>query len=397
MMLLRAALILALASLSPVPALAGTTAPEPYLLVRSMRMLQDQVASGKPEALPMLNRVLGHIAGQLAAAKPQAWQKPANSYALFIYLLNGGNPDVVRTIIATLNPGDVDPKLIAGALAYAEGDAPRIIENFQELPPNIPSELVASIYLVTASQLASIDALTALKRLDYIRLNAPGTLLEEAALRRGLIIAARLGDKNKVVFLARTYLQRFDLSPYSEDFFRQLVDALLLLGKKAGEAEIQELASLAWPGARLPLYLRIARGSIISGDLSRARFASQEAISIASMLKTDDTQAKLYLAISNVGSDRTGEAQAILASLPRSRLHKRDIVLLDAATAMAGKILQPPAVKPAPDSSEKPEAASRAFSASATEPPMAELEDPMIMDARKKLDAIDAILGKAGR
>ena len=222
-------LLFGLISMPLTTAHAAMPSPEPYMLVRSMRMLQDQVASGKPEALPMLNRVLGHIAEQLQLARPEVWSKPANVYAIFIYLLNGGNPEVVRTILTSANLGQVDPKLVAGSLAYAEGDTLRIIENFQELPPNVPIELVASIYLVTATQLAGIDAGTALKRLDYIRLNAPGTLLEEAALRRGLMIAARLGDKDKVRLLARNYLQRFALSPYSEDFFRQLVDALMVI------------------------------------------------------------------------------------------------------------------------------------------------------------------------
>lgn len=398
MILRRLALILGLLSLSLATAQADPPPPEPYLLVRSMRMLQDQVASGKPEALPMLNRVLGHIAGQLKEARPEAWEKPANAYAIFVYLLNGGNPDVVRGIIATLKPGQIDPKLIAGSLAYADGDALRIVENFQELPPNLPNELIASIYLVTANQLASIDAITALKRLDYIRLNAPGTLLEEAALRRGLIIAAQLGNKDKVRVFARNYLQRFELSPYSEDFFRQLVDALLVLKNKISDAEIEEIASFAWPDARLPFYLRIARGSIVSGDLSRARFASERADALAGVLKTDDTQAKLYLAVSNVGSDKTGEASKILSNLPKDRLHGRDVKLLEAATAMAGKIMESPA---ASTPSTVPQSAVAQSEPISVNPPKkagafpAETEDAMIEETRTKLDAIDAILGKA--
>lgn len=389
-------LMLGLLSLPLVPARADMPAPEPYLLVRSMRMLQDQVASGKPEALPMLNRVLGHIAGQLRQARPEVWDKPANAYAIFIYLLNGGNPDVVRGIIATLKPDQIDPKLIAGSLAYADGDALRTVENFQQLPSNMPSELIASIYLVTASQLASIDAITALTRLDYIRLNAPGTLLEEAALRRGLTIAAGLGDTDKVRTFARNYLQRFELSPYSEDFFRQLVDALLKLRNKISDDDVEEMASLAWPGARLPFYLRIARGSIVSGDLSRARFASEHAAALATSLKADDTQAKLYLAVSNVGSDKTGEAGRILSNLPKDRLHGRDIKLLEAATAMAGRIMQQPEISPAPSTPQSIGAVGEAMRPPrSAEPLTTETEDAMITETRKKLDAIDAILGKA--
>ena len=144
------------------------------------------------------------------------------------------------------------------------------------MPPNVPIELAASIYLVTATQLAAIDAGTALKRLDYIRLNAPGTLLEEAALRRGLMIAARLGDKDKVRLLARNYLQRFAFSPYSEDFFRQLVDALMVIKDKISNEEIEEMASLGVAGRPLAFYLRVARGAIVSGDMPRARYISEQ-------------------------------------------------------------------------------------------------------------------------
>lgn len=383
-------------SLPLATAQAATPSPEPYLLVRSMRMLQDQVASGKPEALPMLNRVLGHIAEQLLAAKPEVWQKPVNAYAIFIYLLNGGNPEVVRNILNTAKLDQIDPKLVAGSLAYADGDALRIVENFQELPPDVPSELVASVYLVTATQLATIDAGTALKRLDYIRINAPGTLLEEAALRRGLIIAARLGDKDKVRLLARNYLQRFNYSPYSEDFFRQLVDALMELRDKISNDEIEEIAAFAWPRARLPLYLRIARGAIVNGNLARARYISERADALAVALKTDDTQAKLYLAISNVGSDKTGDAKFTLSRLPKERLHDRDVKLLEAATAMAGRIL----AQPIPELEPQPRTAVMSTPVPASTPVMAEPQstepaDPLVDETRKKLDAIDALLGKA--
>ncbi|WP_204313039.1 hypothetical protein, partial [Stenotrophomonas maltophilia] len=74
------------------------------------------------------------------------------------------------------------------------------------------------------------------------------------ALRRGLMMAANLGDKDKVRLLARNYLQRFALSPYSEDFFRQLVDAVMVLKAKISNDEIEEMASLAWTGARMPFY-----------------------------------------------------------------------------------------------------------------------------------------------
>ena len=209
------------------------------------------------------------------------------------------------------------------------------------------------------------------------------------------MIAARLGDKDKVRLLARNYLQRFALSPYSEDFFRQLVDALMEIKGKISNEEIEEIASLAWPGARLPFYLRIARGAIVSGNMQRARFASERADALACALKADDTQAKLYLAVSNVGSDKTGDAKFMLSRLPRERLHDRDIKLLEAATAMAGKIL----AQPIPGTGYTAERCDqkRQCRSCRLRGPSSPVEQPrsMIDETRKKLDAIDALLGKA--
>jgi chemotaxis protein MotC len=200
---------------------------------------------------------------------------------------------------------------------------------------------------------------------------------------------------------ARNYLQRYEQSPYSEDFFRQLVDAVLALKGKISESEIEEIASFAWPGAQLPFYLRIARGSIVSGDLSRARFASQKAVALAIALKADETQAQLYLAVSNVGSDKTGEAERILSSLSKDRLHNRDVKLLEAATTMADKILAQPAAIPILGlpkkflTKSKEPSPRRAPPAAQKEATPVVVDDAMVTQAREKLDAIDAMLGKA--
>ncbi len=196
--------------------------------------------------------------------------------------------------------------------------------------------------------------------------------------------------------LARNYLQRFAYSPYSEDFFRQLVDAVLELKDKISSDEIEEVASLAWPGARLPFYLRVARGALVNGNLNRARVFSERAVALSADLKTDDTQAKLYLAVSNVGSDKTGDAKFMLSKLPKERLHDRDLKLLEAATAMASRILSQPI--PELESPQKPAANNDPVPASATagsEPLPVRPADPLIDETRKKLDAIDALLGKA--
>ncbi|MCE3520215.1 hypothetical protein LXJ58_36265, partial [Escherichia coli] len=115
-------------------------------------------------------------------------------------------------------------------------------------------------------------------------------------------------------------------------------------------------------------------------------------------LKADDTQARLYLGISNVGTEKTDDAMKMLSELPRDRLHERDVKLLEAAAAMGGKILE----QPSADVAETPQrsvvragAAPTDTKAKTAAPKPAIAVDPMIDETRKKLDAIDALLGKA--
>lgn len=418
-------LLAAIAGICSSAALAAMPAPEPYMLVRSLRMLQDQVASGKPEALPMLNRVLGRIATEFQTADPSLWSKPANAYASMVYLLNGGNPVVVREILTSDKLAPVDARLIDGALAYADGNGISLLENFSgKLPPETPGELIASIYLVTAAQLASIDTTSAMARLDEVRLVAPGTLLEEAALRRSLIIAAKLGDGSKLLTAARNYLQRFSYSPYTEDFFRQLVDAIILVGDKISNDEIDELMQHARNRARLPFFLRVARGAVVAGQIRRAQYAAGEAERLAEKLKLNTTQAKLYRTISEVGSKNTPEAIEALAAFPKNGLHERDVQLLEAAQGIAGQIVRPPETrqpeKPAPTpvledegpdepvevieeegQTEAPASVPDLIPPAMAVPEAAEdhvverADKALIGDARQKLSEIDALLGEA--
>ncbi|KXF76015.1 hypothetical protein ATN84_13895 [Paramesorhizobium deserti] len=376
---------------------------EPYQLVRSLRMLQDQVVAGKPEALAMLNRVLVRIAEQLRTSPPDVWSRTDNLHAAVIYLLNGGNPDVVRPVLAAAPSEALPPRLIAGALAYADANSGEVLQQFSDpLPPELPKELVASIYLVTSPQLATSDPAMALKRLDMIRLTMPGSLFEEAAIRRSLRIAARLHDAGKVNVLSRNYLQRFPHSPYAQDFFPQFVDALLQLKDRLGNDEIAELVRFASPAAQHALYLRLARGALLDGQMERARFAAARAAELAAELHLDDTQAKLYSAASKAASMRAQDAMHTLSEIPKERLHERDRRLLEAAEAMAGRVIQEPAQATArPAAPPKVESipvstgseAGPSWAQEGSEPDTA-IQDT-VDETKKKLAEIDRLLGRA--
>ncbi len=386
---------------------------EPYKLVRSLRMLQDQVVAGKPEAVVMLNKLLGFVSADMGRASNDVWSNPENVYAAIIYLFNGGNPEAVRKVLADLKTDAVPPELVKGALAYASGQTIEVVKLFSvPLSPDVPAELKASIVLVTASQMTAFDPATALMRLDQVRLDAPGTLFEEAAIRRSMPIAAKLGDADKIRLLSRNYLQRFPRSPYMRDFMAQFVDAAVKLNDRIGNAELAKLIGSADPVMQYSLYLQIARGALVDGQTERARFMSAEAKKLADRLKADPTRANLYAAASDVASDSAGSALRELSQISPDKLQERDRKLLKAAEAVGTVVTRTPdALPPAKpalterdvppmavaDSQEheavKPEPTPAVSMKPVKNQPEDDLQKTM-EDARRKLAEIDALLGK---
>ncbi|WP_396996774.1 MULTISPECIES: chemotaxis protein [Ochrobactrum] len=381
---------------------------EPYKLVRSLRMLQDQLVTGKPEAVIMLNRLLSLISADMQRAPDAFWDKPENVYAAIIYLFNGGNPGAVREVLTGLKGEVVSSELVNGALAYASGQNIEVVKLFSvPLAADVPVELRSSIVLVTANQMAALDAATALRRLDQVRLSGPGTLFEEAAIRRSMPIAARLGDADKIRLLSRNYLQRFARSPYMRDFMQQFVDAALKLNDRIDNAELAKLIGTADPALQYSFYLQIARGSLVNGQTERARFMSGEARKLADRLKTDPSRANLYAAASGVASDGARDALRELSQISPDHLQERDRKLLKAAEAIAIDVTRKPVLET--DIPTMPVAAgtSPPETVAVAEPPSSpgtgwapapkQPEDDLqktLEEARRKIAEIDALLGK---
>ncbi|SBW16236.1 chemotaxis protein [Brucella sp. 10RB9215] len=404
----------ACAQAQPEPEMRPLPVLEPYKLVRSLRMLQDQVVAGKPEAVVMLNKLLGFVSTDMGRAQPEVWDKPENIYAAIIYLFNGGNPEAVRKVLANLKSDTVPQELVKGALAYASGQTIEVVKLFSvPLAPEVPAELKASIVLVTANQMMAFDPATALLRLDQVRLEAPGTLFEEAAIRRSLPIAAKLGDADKVRLLSRNYLQRFRHSPYMRDFMTQFVDTTLKLSDRIGNEELVKLIGSADPLLQYTLYLQIARGALVDGQTERARFMSAEARKLAGHLNADPTRANLYAAASDVASDSAGSALRELSQISPDHLQEPDRKLLKAAETVGAIVTRAPdTTPPAKRSADEREVPRMAVADAPQLPAQQALSAPVEVDfnsartrseadlqktmenARRKLAEIDALLGK---
>jgi chemotaxis protein MotC len=185
------------------------------------------------------------------------------------------------------------------------------------------------------------DATRALALLDTARLSSPGTLVEEAALRRQAFLALAAGNPDLFEVLSSRYLRRFGDSVYAESFRRQFatevvgpkyaIDAVRL---KRLEAMLADLDA----SHRFDIYLTMSAEGIVRGRVEATRMAAGHAAGLAKQGGPPKVRAELYKGAALVATDELESGLTALKGLDRSSLDSADSELLEAAVALAGEI-----------------------------------------------------------
>ena len=338
---------------SALPATSATPeAIPPYEMVRSLQALQAQISGGNAAAVTAQRELLGVMERMFLAADPSVWQDGRNARAAVTYTLSGGGPRLMRGLVKLNPPIAIDADLAAGALAYIENREEEARKRLMPLDArNLPMSLGGQVALVQAGLIARQDLARAIRLLDDARLLMPGTLVEEAALRREVFLVAQTGNLDRFEFLSRQYLRRFAVSIYAEDFRQRFATAVARLGIADGDDRFPRLEAIlksSDPENQRALFLQLAQAAVVHGKLGTARSAAADAAALAPIGGGDSMRAGLYDAAASitVGGD-IHQVQKRLASLNRRHLGRRDADLLDAAVAVAAAVGEVP-TQPAP-------------------------------------------------
>ncbi|TIX21038.1 chemotaxis protein MotC [Mesorhizobium sp.] len=353
---------------------------QPYQLVRSLQLVQDRIAAGDHAALPMQAKLLEMADARLRTADAEDYKDPKNFRALLVYGMSGGNP---VTVEAATSRATRDPQSLAlakGVIDYLNGRPGEAIEALKPIDPMaLPPDLGAFLALVKGSLLAGDQPAAALGLLDEARLLSPGTLVEEAALRRSVGIAVAQGDAARFALASTQYVERYLYSPYASQFADSFVSGVIALHMSISQDKLADITSMMDSEREKVIYLRIARRAAIEGLNELSAFASARAEQGRDgNTNQDDPRALLYASLSTVTSGTIEDVRAKLGKIDRSRLSDGDRDLLDAAQAIAGEVVAPPAAlppeRPVPVPAEKfavPEA-TKAQSADDSELPQVE-------------------------
>ncbi|WP_052161859.1 chemotaxis protein [Hoeflea sp. BAL378] len=318
---------------------------EPYKLVRSLQFVQDAVVRGDHSAMEMQRFLIGVIDSRLRSADQQVFDDPRNVDAALIYAMSGGNPETLDILALKDKFGNFDNEITTVLRAYLNGRAAKTQTSLAEVVDIYKdTEIGPYLTLVAANVMAATtgDA-SALELFDWARLTAPGTLVEEAALRRSLFVAVRKNLVDEALVYAQLYARRFINSPYAGQYADLLVDLVVLNYSKVGEERLEEILSFMDRPRKREVYLRIARKAAISGLRDLAVFASGKA---EGMLDPADAApqalADLYSGMAEIPTDGVNGVLARLNAVPETQLSERDRALREAARMIAEEVLRKP-------------------------------------------------------
>lgn len=352
-----ASLMIALA-LSGVSAIAETVrAPgEPFELVRSLQAVQDGIARGDTAAHGSHIALIRQVGEKLLATDASVWRNPQNGQAVIIYLLSGGAPQLVRKL-----PRDklnVDERLFDGALAYVEGRQDEARELLKDVNPRaIPSGLGGQVALVQGALFARAEASLAIERLDDARLLLPGTLVEEAALRREILLVGQAEDFDKFEFLTLAYLRHYRNSIYAGDFWQRFSSGLTQSSLALDERRFARIVALLEQvdrTSRVKLCLVIARAAMLRGRMAVTKLAGERALALSADASPERERAHLFRGAARVIGDEYDGGLAELKAVDRTKLPERDVPLLNATIQLALDVRKSFTGSPAGAASDKP-------------------------------------------
>jgi chemotaxis protein MotC len=310
---------------------------EPYQMVRSLQMLQDQIARGDLDAHNSQPALLKRLGESFLKADAAIWKEPRNSRAAVTFLLSGGSPQVIATL-RSRNVLNIDEAIVDGALAYVEGRTDEAKTRLAGIKPrSLPAALGAEIALVQSALVAQDDLKAAIALLDEVRLMMPGTLVEEAALRREIFIVGQDDDFEKFEGLAIRYFRRYRHSIYAGNFRQRFALSVARFSFVQRPDRFPRLVAVLDhldKASQRALYLLIARTALVRGKTEMTVLAADRVFALSDDDSVERVRARLYRAAARVATAAHSSAIAELEQVDKAKLSERDVELKAAALAI---------------------------------------------------------------
>ena len=353
-------------------------APEPYELMRTLRAIQDGIARGDNAAFLSYKTSLTRITQQFGKAPAAAWKDPRNVRAAVALVLSGGDPRILEPLVAQVTGSD--QKLVSAALAYGHNSNDEAKELLADIDARtLDASVAGHVALIQAELAGKAESTKILARLGEARLLAPGTMIEETALRREVTLAVELSDADLFESSTKQYMRRFANSVHMGNFRRQLAIDLATRGladeperRARLEATLETLAD----AKRQDVYLSVAWEGLKGSSVDLILWAASKAAAVAGENSASNLRSKLCEAAVLIVTDEFDKGLSVLESIPAENLSDEETALLFAALRVARQVRRD--VKP---------------TATDTGPPRGATEPQIVASARSAIARVDDLLG----
>jgi chemotaxis protein MotC len=317
---------------------------EPYQMLRSLQFVQDSVVMGDHSAGEMQRFMLSTIDRRLRSINSKVFDDPRNVDAALIYAMSGGNPATLEYLVSRDTVGHFDTRVADVLRKYLSGRGLLVANSLNAMVPEYKDQRIgAYLALVAGNVMIAKDPKQALGFYDWARLIAPGTIVEEAALRRSVAVAVEGDHVDEAMGYSRRYARRFSHSPYAGQFADLFVQLVVNHFGKVTEEDIESTLEFMDADRAQEVYLRIARQATINGKATLAGMAAQKAKDRGKDRPSPGgSVAKLYSGVANLSMGRIEGVVETLRDLPEEGLTAEDRALRDAAQRVAEQVLQTP-------------------------------------------------------
>lgn len=321
---------------------ATAAEPSPAELARAFFDCKNRAIAGgtcKPAEEESIVDQLERVAGKATA---ETWRLRSNRDSISAFLLMGGDLRAVRSIVASIGGGEDERIVRDAAVAAAEFRGAEAASLLAKVDARRWAGLAAGLIALSQARFTQRDdRARAVHCLDLARLLAPGTLIEETALRREIQIFSATHDIAKVATLWRRYRSVFAKSGFADRTakdFRQFFRSAWA-SRGASDRELLAKAAERWGDEeRASLLVMTSRASLLSGALEGARLAASMAENAPGGDKARLRAAAIDRAVAGLFGDGRAGSIDRLESLKTGDLPDVDMALIEAGLTLARRI-----------------------------------------------------------
>lgn len=308
-------------------------------MVRDLNAMQNRMVTGDATARDQSARQFDLIEKAIANVDSASWREERHARAAIVYLLCGGAAGGLRGVLAAKHFDEGLSSLLDASLLYAEGD-PRARNALMAFDARqYPAMLGGHLALVQGGTLVGIDNAKAIGLFDLARLLMPGSLVEEAALRREISILDPVRDNEKLGLLSVRYAAKYSSSPFARHFWELFSNiALGFDGMAPPTSRVDLVLEKAPQPERFAFYLALSRRFILAGGFADA----DAALAKARMSALDPMQSRRVSAyLATLSALRGDQRATVLREIETSGLPDEDVRLVSLAASVGVRLEKP--------------------------------------------------------